>query len=75
MSREDIEILCAVYERWSRGDFWTPEVCDPDVETGVLDVRTGRGLAGLETGIREWFKAWRGCGCRRGSSSTPEAGS
>lgn len=62
MSRQDIDTLRNVYERWGRGDFWTPEVFDPEVEvvwaTGVLDVEPTRGLAGLEAGLREWFKAW-----------------
>jgi uncharacterized protein len=62
MSQQNVEILRAVYERWTRGDFRTPEVFDPDVDVvwapAVLDVGTARGLAGLEAGLREWFKAW-----------------
>jgi ketosteroid isomerase-like protein len=62
MSRENVEALRSVYERWSRGDFWTPEIFDPDVEVvwdpGVLDVGTYRGLAGLEQSLREFFSAW-----------------
>jgi ketosteroid isomerase-like protein len=57
-----VEILQAVYERWGRGDFWTPEVFDPEVEVvwgaDMPDVGTYRGLAGLEKGVREFFTAW-----------------
>ena len=62
MSQEDVETLSAVYERWGRGDFWTPEVFDPDVEVvwnaDMPDTGTYHGLAGLEEGVREFFKAW-----------------
>jgi uncharacterized protein len=62
MSQEDVEALHAVYERWGRGDFWTPEVFDPDVEViwgaDIPDVGTYRGLAGLEKGVREFLTAW-----------------
>jgi ketosteroid isomerase-like protein len=62
MSGENVEILRAIYARWARGDFWTPEVFDPYVEVvwshDVPDVGTYRGLAGLEQSLREWFVAW-----------------
>ena len=62
MSQENVETLRAVYERWGRGDFWTPEVFDSDVEVvwgaDMPDTGTYYGMAGLEEGIREFFKAW-----------------
>jgi ketosteroid isomerase-like protein len=62
MSHETVEVLRSVYERWGRGDFWTPEIFDRDVEVvwhpGVLDVGTYRGLAGVERSLREFFSVW-----------------
>jgi len=62
MSQEDVEMLRAVYERWTLGDFWTPEVFDPDVEVvwaaDIPDVGTYHGLAGVEESARQWFSAW-----------------
>ncbi len=62
MSQENVEVLSAVYERWGRGDFWTPEIFDPDVEVvwspDMPDVGAYHGHAGLEKGLREWFSAW-----------------
>lgn len=62
MSQENLEILRATYTRWARGDFWTPEVFDPEVEVvwaaDVPGMGTYRGLAGVEQGLREWFAAW-----------------
>jgi hypothetical protein len=38
-----VAILRAVYARWARGDFWTPEVVDPEVEVvWARDMRTMR---------------------------------
>jgi ketosteroid isomerase-like protein len=62
VSEENVQALRSVYERWSRGDFWTPEIFDADVEVvwdrGLLDVGTYRGLAELEQSLREFFSAW-----------------
>ncbi len=62
MAHNDVEALRRVYERWSHGDFWTPEIFDPDVEViwdpGVLDAGTDRGLDGLERSLRKFFLAW-----------------
>ena len=62
MSQENVEVLRAVYERWERGDFWTPEVFDSDVEAiwgpDIPGFGTYHGLAGLEEGWREFLAAW-----------------
>jgi len=62
MAHDNVEALRVVYERWSHGDFWTPEIFDPDVEVvwdpGVLDVGTHRGLEGLEQSLRAFLSAW-----------------
>jgi ketosteroid isomerase-like protein len=62
MSLQDVEALRAVYERWGRGDFWTPEIFDHDVEVvwspEILDISVARGLAAVEESIRDWLSAW-----------------
>jgi uncharacterized protein len=66
VSHEDVEVLRAVYERWARGDLWTPEVFDPRVEViwgaDMPDVGTYHGLDGLERGTREFLTAWERVG-------------
>jgi ketosteroid isomerase-like protein len=64
MSRENVEALKEVYAAWRAGDFWTPEIFDPEVEVvwaGVLDVGADRGLPALERGLRRWLAAWDDC--------------
>ena len=62
MSQDNVGILRAVYERWGRGEIWTPEVIAPDVEVvwgaDVPDVGTYHGVAEAEQSMREWFSAW-----------------
>jgi ketosteroid isomerase-like protein len=62
MSQQDVEALRAVYERWGRGDLWTPEVFDPAVEVvwaaDIPDTGTDHGLAGLTESTRRWLSAW-----------------
>ncbi len=62
MSQENVKVLRAVYERWSLGDFWTPEVFDQEVEVvwaaDIPDAGTYHGLAGLEESARQWFSVW-----------------
>jgi ketosteroid isomerase-like protein len=65
MSGTDIEIVRSVYERWGRGDFATPDVFDPDVQTIWADEIPGlnesRGLAALGASVRTWLEAWERC--------------
>lgn len=63
MSRDNVEALQDVYARWTAGDFWTPDIFDPDVETvWAQDMPDfggpSRGLAGVEAGIRNLLAAW-----------------
>jgi ketosteroid isomerase-like protein len=61
MSQENVEVLRAIYERWGRGDFWTPEVFDPEVEavwaSAVPDLGTSHGLHELSESFRGWVAA------------------
>jgi ketosteroid isomerase-like protein len=66
MSQENVEALKAVYAKWAVGNFWTPEIFDPEVETVWAEempdaTRTARGLSGVETGIRNWLAPWDEC--------------
>ncbi len=64
MSEENVEALKAVYERWGAGDFWTPDVFDPDVEVvwagDMPDIPKGRGrgLSAVEASMRTFLAAW-----------------
>ena len=61
-----MEALKVVYANWAVGNFWTPDIFDPDVEVVWADqlpdaTRTARGLSALETGIRNWLAPWDEC--------------
>jgi ketosteroid isomerase-like protein len=67
MSQEhNVEALRSVYARWAIGDFWTPEIFDPDVEVVWAEAlpdatRAARGLSAMDAGIRNWLAAWDDC--------------
>jgi ketosteroid isomerase-like protein len=66
MSQENVAALQAVYAKWGVGDFWTPDIFDPDVEVvwavQMPDAkRTARGLSEVESGIRNWLAPWDEC--------------
>jgi ketosteroid isomerase-like protein len=62
MSQENVERLRAVYGEWAKGNFWTPEIFDPNVEciwdAGIPDVDVDRGLEALTRSIQTWLAAW-----------------
>jgi hypothetical protein len=45
MAQENLKALKAVYSKWATGDFWTPEIFDPEVELSwaaeVPDIQVG----------------------------------
>lgn len=63
MSQTNVDALRGVYERWARGDFWTPEIFDPQVQTifsaDLPDVDVGVGLDGLEANLKNYLSAWK----------------
>jgi ketosteroid isomerase-like protein len=65
MSRADADAVTAVYEKWARGDFFTPEIFDEHVEVIWADEIPGlnktRGLAALSATVRTWVEAWEHC--------------
>ncbi len=64
MSQENVEALKTVYKRWGAGDFWTPDIFDPDIEIvwagemPDLAGPSGQGLSAVEAGMRTWLAAW-----------------
>ena len=64
MSPDDVAALRAVYDKWAQGDFWTPEIFDPEVVTiwtsDFPDLEPGIGLEGLASGIKDYLAAWTG---------------
>jgi uncharacterized protein len=62
MSEENVDALKEVYARWATGDFWTPEIFDPDIEvewaSEMPDTEPDRGLAGVTRGMRNWLAPW-----------------
>jgi ketosteroid isomerase-like protein len=65
MSEENVEALRAVYAKWAAGDFWTPDIFDPEVEVvwaAVMpDTSVDRGLAAMGTAMRGFLAAWDEC--------------
>src|SRR5690349_20962071 len=63
MSQDHIEALKAVYARWGKGDFWTPEIFASDIELVWADelpdlASGGRGLPAVAEGMRTFLAAW-----------------
>jgi ketosteroid isomerase-like protein len=55
-----------VYADWAVGNFWTPDIFDPQIEAVWADqmpdaTRVARGLTELETGFRNWLEPWDEC--------------
>jgi uncharacterized protein len=62
MSQENVEGLKAVYARWGEGDFWTPDIFDPDVELvwapEMPDFGPTRGLEAVAASMQNLLAAW-----------------
>ncbi len=63
MSKENVEALKSVYERWRAGDFSTPDIFDSNVEAvwaeQIPDLPGGgRGLSAVGAGMRTFLAAW-----------------
>jgi ketosteroid isomerase-like protein len=62
MTQENVEALRAVYAEWAAGNFWTPDIFDPDVEVvwaeATPDTNVDRGLTAVGTAMRGWLAAW-----------------
>src|ERR1700687_3672120 len=66
MSRDNVEMVQGLFERWQRGDYDTPEAFDPQVEftrTGVGSDVLGyttksHGIEGLWAALVAWTEEW-----------------
>jgi hypothetical protein len=63
MSRENVEALRRVYEKWRAGNFWTPEIFDPRVQaiwtSNLFDLEPSVGPEALGESLKEWLGAWK----------------
>src|SRR5215207_4147723 len=60
MSRENVEVVRAIYRSWARGDFSSVAWADPDIGFVLSgpDWRVHRGLRGMGRAWGEWLQAW-----------------
>ena len=62
MSEENVEIVRGAYEEFAGGNFWLPELFDPDVRIRWLDaVGTESETVGLEamsSFLLNWLESW-----------------
>jgi ketosteroid isomerase-like protein len=61
MSQENVEVVRRVYEEWSRGDFSSGDVFDPDVEFDMVDwpgQDKSRGLDEMRQSWKASLSAW-----------------
>ena len=56
MTAADVQVIAGMYERWSQGDFATPEYFDPQVEYARIGA-TVPGDAGEWRGMDEMWRA------------------
>src|SRR4051794_10544870 len=66
MAQENVEILRALYERFARGNFLTPEAIDPEVQferigaTGAGGAGSWHGIAEMEAAFSDYMQAFHG---------------
>ena len=61
MSKENVEVVRRVYERWSVGDFSQTELFDPDIEFEMIDWPHPAKSRGIEAMSETWLatlSAW-----------------
>ena len=62
MSQENVEIVRNAFMEFERGNFWLPEIFDPNVRfLGLrhgLDESEAVGLEGMGAAMKDWFEAW-----------------
>jgi ketosteroid isomerase-like protein len=61
VSEVDVEVLEGVYAEWAKGNLWTPEVFDPEVEItwmrdSVDTYGTTKGIDPMRTNVMLWFE-------------------
>ena len=60
MSRENVEVVRAIYRSWATGDLASVAWADPDIEFVLSgpDWQVHRGLQGMSRAWGEWLQAW-----------------
>jgi ketosteroid isomerase-like protein len=60
MSKENVEIVRAIYREWERGDFANTDWADPEIEFSVPGPEAGaRGIEDMGRAWTEWLRAFR----------------
>jgi hypothetical protein len=63
----NLDLVRSIYSDWERGDYSHGEWAHPEIEyelVGGPAPETGKGLAAMTEGRREWFSAWEGVSTR-----------
>jgi ketosteroid isomerase-like protein len=58
---ENVDLVRSIYSAWERGDWGRCDWASGDIEyeyVGGPEPRSGTGLSGLASGIRDWLGAW-----------------
>ena len=63
MSQENVEIVRGAFAEFERGNFWVPEVFDPNVRVVWLSPIAGGepesvGLDAMTRTVKEWMESW-----------------
>jgi len=62
MSQENVEVVRGAFAEFERGNFWIPEIFDPNVRVVWLPVVGGEvetvGLEGMSRMMKDWVRSW-----------------
>ena len=62
MSQENVEIVRGAFSEFERGNFWIPEIFDPNVHIVWLPAVGGEvetvGLEGMGRAMKDWMESW-----------------
>jgi len=62
MSQENVEVVRNAFMEFERGNFWLPELFDPNVRIAGMRHAAGEsevgGLGSMSTAMKDWFESW-----------------
>jgi len=62
MPQENVEIVRNAFMEFERGNFWLPELFDPNVRIGGMRHAAGEsevvGLDSMAAAMKDWFESW-----------------